>query len=152
MTVRMTPEEAWTVIEASHTGILTTLRRDGWPVSLPVWFVAFDGCVFVRAHERSKKVARLRRDNRASFLVESGLRWSELEAVHLTGMAEALPDDGELAERVQKEFAAKYDKFRTARAHMADATRAHYEVAKVNIRFVPDERIVSWDNRKLGLT
>jgi nitroimidazol reductase NimA-like FMN-containing flavoprotein (pyridoxamine 5'-phosphate oxidase superfamily) len=140
------------MIGSAHTGIFTSLRADGVPIALPVWFVAFDGCVYVRSPAASKKVSRVKRDPRASFLVESGLRWSELEAVHLTGTADALPDEGDLAERVQKEFNVKYDPFRTPHKEMADATRSHYEVAKVNIRFVPDERILSWDNRKLGLS
>jgi nitroimidazol reductase NimA-like FMN-containing flavoprotein (pyridoxamine 5'-phosphate oxidase superfamily) len=152
MSVRLTSEEAWAVVESAHTGIFTSLRADGVPVALPVWFVVLDGCVYVRSPAGAKKVARVRRDPRASFLVESGLRWAELEAVHLIGTAEVLSDEGEVAERVQKEFSAKYDPFRTPPKAMADATRAHYEVAKVNIRFVPDERIVSWDNRKLGLS
>ena len=32
MGIRLAPTEAWDVIAASHTGILTTLRRDGLPV------------------------------------------------------------------------------------------------------------------------
>jgi len=32
---RLSPEEAWAVVEASHTGIFTSLRRDGVPIALP---------------------------------------------------------------------------------------------------------------------
>ena len=37
--IRLSEDEAWDVLDKSHTGILTTLRRDGTPVSLPVWYV-----------------------------------------------------------------------------------------------------------------
>ena len=40
MGVRLSEEEAWAELATAHTGILTTLRRDGRPVSLPVWLVA----------------------------------------------------------------------------------------------------------------
>ncbi|MGH9137555.1 MAG: pyridoxamine 5'-phosphate oxidase family protein [Acidimicrobiales bacterium] len=42
MGVRLTDDEAWAFLENGHIGILTSLRRDGWPVSLPVWFVVLD--------------------------------------------------------------------------------------------------------------
>lgn len=152
ISVRLSPDEAWKVVEAAHTGILTTLRRDGVPVALPVWFVALDGAVYVRTPSTSKKVARARHDRRASFLVESGLRWAELEAVHLTGCVDVLDPGDELIPRVQAAMQAKYAGFTTARTEMPAATRNHYERAPdAFLRFTPDERIVSWDNARLGL-
>jgi Pyridoxamine 5'-phosphate oxidase len=38
-------DEAWEAVGAAHTGILTTLRRDGGPIALPVWFVVDDRTV-----------------------------------------------------------------------------------------------------------
>jgi len=49
--------------------ILTTLRRDGSPVSLPVW-IEWDGdTVRMFAHQDSAKLKRLRNDPRATVLV-----------------------------------------------------------------------------------
>ena len=56
MGVRLTEDEAWAELAAAHTGILTTLRRDGRPVPLPVWFVALDRHVYVRTPARTRKV------------------------------------------------------------------------------------------------
>jgi nitroimidazol reductase NimA-like FMN-containing flavoprotein (pyridoxamine 5'-phosphate oxidase superfamily) len=92
MSVRLTPDEAWDVLARAHTGILTTLRRDGMPISLPMWFVALERTICISAPSGTKKLARLRHDPRASFLVESGERWAELEAVHLTGRIETVTD------------------------------------------------------------
>ena len=39
---RLTADEAWREIASAHTGILTTLRRDGMPIALSVWFVVED--------------------------------------------------------------------------------------------------------------
>jgi len=150
--VRLSPEEAWQAVSDAHTGIFTTLRRDGVPVSLPVWFVTLDHQVIMRTPATAKKVARVRTDPRSSFLVEAGLRWAELRAVHLTGRAEVVDDDGRLAEEIAPAWEAKYGGYTTARTAMPDATRTHYEVPFAYVRFTPDERIVSWDNRRLGLT
>jgi len=146
--VRLSPDEAWATIEASHTGIFTTLRRDGVPISLPVWFVVLDRTICMTTPAVTKKVARVRHDARASFLIESGELWRELKAVHLTGRAEIV-DDPELAERARAASEVKYGPFRTAPSNMPDATRKHYSVPGALIRFVPDERIVSWDNARL---
>jgi len=152
VSVRLQPDEAWAVIEAAHTGIFTTLRRDGFPISLPVWFVAFDRQVHVRTPATSKKVARARHDGRGGFLVESGLRWAELEAVHLTGRVDVLEADDPVILRVQAAMAEKYAGFSTSRQEMPEATRGHYERAPdAFLRLTPDERIVSWDNKRLGL-
>ena len=43
MGVRLTSDEAWAFVEHAHTGIFTTLRRDGQPVALPVWFATVGG-------------------------------------------------------------------------------------------------------------
>jgi PPOX class probable F420-dependent enzyme len=146
--VRLSADEAWDTIEQSHTGILTTLRRDGMPISLPVWFVALDRQIYVTTPGRAKKVARIRRDPRAAFVVESGERWVDLKAVHLTGRATVV-DDRDLLERVQAKQDEKYRAFRMARREMPSATREHYGQETALIRFEPDDRIVSWDNAKL---
>ena len=149
MSVRLSTDEAWAVIEAAHTGIFTTLRRDGVPISLPVWFVALDRTICLGAPSRTKKIARLRHDPRASFLVESGERWAELEAVHLTGHVEFV-DDLALIERIDDGLEKKYAAFRTSREEMPERTQAHY-AGRTFLRLVPDERILSWDNRRLPL-
>jgi PPOX class probable F420-dependent enzyme len=150
MSVRLTPDEAWGVLERAHTGILTTLRRDGMPISLPMWFVVLDRTICIGAPSGTKKLARLRHDPRASFLVESGERWAELEAVHLTGRVERVTDEAEIA-RIDDALDKKYAAFRTASTEMPQATRNHY-AGRTYLRLVPDDRILSWDNRKLGLS
>jgi general stress protein 26 len=146
--VRLSPDEAWDVIEHSHTGIFTTLRGDGTPISLPVWFVTQQRSIYVTTPGRTKKVDRVRHDGRASFLVESGERWAGLKAVHLTGRA-SLVDDEELERRVRDASNEKYGAFRSAARDMPSATRQRYSQPSAVIRFVPDERILSWDNDRL---
>jgi nitroimidazol reductase NimA-like FMN-containing flavoprotein (pyridoxamine 5'-phosphate oxidase superfamily) len=149
MSVRLSREEAWSVLVGAHTGIFTSLRRDGTPITLPLWFVAIDRRIYVSGPAHAKRLARVRRDPRVSFLVESGERWAELRAVHLTGRARIV-DEPELKARVAAAFDAKYAAFRTARTEMPAATRAHYEVETATIEITPDERFLSWDNARLG--
>jgi nitroimidazol reductase NimA-like FMN-containing flavoprotein (pyridoxamine 5'-phosphate oxidase superfamily) len=150
MSVRLSPDEVWAVVEASHTGIFTSLRRDGVPVALPIWFVVLERRIYVSGPATAKRVARVRRDPRVSFLVESGKRWAELRAVHLTGQARVVTEPRLLA-RVAAALDAKYARFRTQRTAMPAATRARYEVTLATIEITPDEHILSWDNARLGL-
>lgn len=137
-------------VEASHTGIVTSLRRDGMPMAIPMWFCVVDGAVHFRTLAATKKAARLRNDPRISFLVEGGERWAELWAVHLTGTT-VFVEDAAVVERVAEALQAKYASFKTERTAMPDDTRAHYERPFVVVRIEAEERIVSWDNAKLGL-
>ena len=148
MGIRLDDDEAWAVLEAGHTGILTTLRADGSPVTLPMWFVALDRTICFTTFEGTKKLARVQRDPRASFLVESGERWAELCAVHLSGTVELVDDEAEAA-RIDAALDAKYAAFRTARSEMPAATAGYYRHKRF-LRFVPAPRILTWDNRRLG--
>jgi PPOX class probable F420-dependent enzyme len=141
--VRLTSEEAWAVLAAAHTGILTTLKADGTPISLPMWFVVIDKRIYVVTPAHTKKIRRVERNPRVSFLVESGTRWAELEAVHLTGHAHVVSDD-ELRRRV---WAALNDKYAAFRTEGGDRNIDGITMAVIEI--TPDDRVLSWDNTRL---
>lgn len=147
--VRMSDEEIWDFVRRSHTGILTTLRRDGVPIALPVWFVCLDRVVYSRT--RGRKLARIRRDPRASFLVETGERWAELKAVCFTGRADVPELTPEQLAGLEEQLDRKYAPFVTARHAMPEATRAVYRSGFAWVRFMPDERVLNWDNARLPL-
>jgi PPOX class probable F420-dependent enzyme len=146
--IRLTEDEAWAEIAAAHTGILTTLRRDGMPITLPVWFVVEDRTVAMRTPGATKKVARVRRDPRASFLVESGERWVDLRAVHLTGLVEVVSDEAAIG-RIEETIDAKYADFRPPSAGLPAATQQRY-AKSVYLRFVPEGKILTWDNARIA--
>ncbi|HUP76414.1 MAG TPA: pyridoxamine 5'-phosphate oxidase family protein [Acidimicrobiales bacterium] len=152
MSIRLSPDEAWEALAQAHTGIFTTLRRDGMPIALPVWFVAIDRTICLAAPSRTKKLARLRHDPRASFLIESGERWVDLLAVHLTGRCELLDLDKDraLIERIDDELDVKYAKYRGDHTAMPQKTQEHY-AARTFIRFVPDTRVLTWDNSRMPM-
>jgi PPOX class probable F420-dependent enzyme len=149
MGIRLTSDEAWEAVESAHTGILTTLRRDGMPIALPVWFVVDDRTVALMTPAGTKKIARVRHDPRAAFLVESGERYIELRAVHLTGRVEVVEDDQAMS-RIEAAVNAKYAAFRPASASLPEAAQAYY-ASQVFLRFVPDGRILTWDNAQLAM-
>lgn len=147
MGVQLPDDEAWAVLAASHTGILTTLRPDGFPVALPVWFVVHDRQVCVSGPARTHKFTRVRRDDRASFLVESGRKWTELRAVQFTGRAVVDPSPD--WPRLDELFDAKYAGFRTPRAQMPGSARRRYDASRALLRITPERPLVSWDNSLL---
>lgn len=150
VSVRMTEDEIWEYVSNGHTGILITLRRDGYPIGMPIWYAVVDRKIYVNT--RGKKLVRIRHDPRSAFLVETGDRWAELRAVHLTGKAEIIEPSAELRAQISAELERKYAPFRTARAAMPEATASAYRNANNGtVCFTPDARILNWDNNKLGL-
>ena len=150
MSIRLSVDEAWAVLEAAHTGILTTLRADGTPVTLPIWFVVLDRTICMAAPSGTKKIVRIRHDGRASFLVESGERWAELQAVHLNGTIEIV-DDEPTMQRIDAAVREKYQRFQTSLAEMPDRARQHYS-GRTFLRLVPEGRFLTWDNSRMELT
>ena len=131
------------MLAAAHTGILTTLMGDGTPISLPMWFVAMDERIYVTTPAHTKKVARVKRNPRVSFLVESGKRWAELEAVHLTGRARII-EDNDVRSCVRAALDDKYAAFRTE-----GGDRNVDGIAMAVIEITPDDRMLTWDNTRL---
>jgi nitroimidazol reductase NimA-like FMN-containing flavoprotein (pyridoxamine 5'-phosphate oxidase superfamily) len=150
VTVELTEDELWEFLTNGHEGSLTTLRRDGWPITLPVWYVAHDRSVFMRTNPKTKKLLRIQADDRCSFLVSSGQRWAELKAVVLTCRAQAV-DRGELRDEVLRLFDQKYQAFRTAKSDMPGSSQKRYGGEPVVVRLTVEGGPLSWDNHKLRI-
>src|SRR5262249_52550322 len=151
VSIRLSREEAWKVLAESHTGIFTTLRADGVPISLPVWFVALDERIYVASPVHRKKGSRVRRDPRVSFLVEAGELWKELRGVHLTGRAHFV-EDADRKAVIRAALDAKYIAYRSPRPSMPEKTRAQYETEIAYMEIVPDDRILTFDNALIELS
>jgi hypothetical protein len=113
-----------------------------------VWFVAQDRTIAIMTPAGTKKIARVRHDPRASFLVESGEQWAELRAVHLSGRVEFVTDDTAMR-RIEAAINAKYAAFRPALDSLPTATQKYY-ASQVFLRFVPEGRVLTWDNARIG--
>ena len=143
----MSDAERTAFLQSGHTGLLSTLRADGAPSAVPMWFVVHDGSVWIRTLARSHKAAHLRRDPRLSFVVESGLAWGELQAVLIQGTA-AFETDDQVRAAVDEAFAVKYADFLMP-GDVPSATRRHYGDDRVHVRIEPSADPVSWDNSKI---
>jgi nitroimidazol reductase NimA-like FMN-containing flavoprotein (pyridoxamine 5'-phosphate oxidase superfamily) len=150
MTVRLRDDEAWQFVAAASTAIVATLRRDGFPVALPMWFVVIDREVYVRTPSTSKKALRVRHDDRTGVLVESGERWAELKAVSFTARAGEVTDD-QRRRQVLELLGEKYRGRRQSRSTLPAATVQHYETAETILRFAPEGRLLTWDNAQVPL-
>lgn len=144
---RLTEDEAWTFLAEAHTGLYTTLRQDGRPVTLPVWHVVIDRGIYVRTPASALKLRRIRNDPRGYFVVESGRAWGELVAVTLAVTATIVEDPG-LIEQVREATDVKYAGLQVALDRVPPAVQARYGAFET-IRLVPDGRVGSWNNRAL---
>src|SRR5438552_4416423 len=144
--IALTPEERQAYLRDSHTIILSTLDRQGYPHSVAMWYVVDpDGTVLMTTFAKSQKALNLRRDPRCSLLVESGRKYKDLKGLLVRGRATLEADTErvlDLLERVHE----KYN--RGPAAGLRDAMR-HQASKRVLIRVRP-ERVSSWDHRKLG--
>lgn len=138
------------MLESSVNGTLVTLRKNGRPIALPVWYVVLDHKIYIST--RGKKLVRVRHDKRCGFLVEAGERWAELRAVHLECDGRVIEPSLELRERITAAMGKKYAAYRTERTAMPAATRDHYDNAAGGIiELEPVGKLLDWDNRKLGV-
>lgn len=149
MGVKLNSEEITEYLEKGHTGIVTTLRRDGFPVTLPTYYIAHEGLIYFATPVQTKKMARIKNDPRASFLVESGLAWAELKAVMLYGRI-SIVEDEDLRGRVRGLIDDKYSAFRTPDTNKPEAAQKYYANV-ATLCFEPEGEPISWDNAKMKL-
>jgi len=144
--IALTSEEQRQFLDESHTVILSTIDRRGYPHSVAMWYVVDpDGTVLMTTFAKSQKAVNLRRDPRCSLLVESGRKYEDLKGLLIRGRATLEPGTErvlDLLERVHE----KYN--RGPAAGLRDAMR-HQAAKRVLIRVRP-ERVSSWDHGKLG--
>lgn len=146
MGVRLRPDEVADHLDQALVGTLASLRADGHPVTLPMWFVILDGHVHIRTRSVAKKAGRMRRDPRVCFTVERGEAWPELAAVVVVGHAVEL--EGDAAQRVEDAMAVRYEDLGVPGTAPA-VTHRHYDTGSAYFKIVPDDDPLTWDNRKL---
>jgi hypothetical protein len=108
-----------------------------------------DDRVYVRTPSKSKKTTRVKRDDRVSFVVESGKAWKELKAVVITVRAVVVMDEESLA-RVDAAMGEKYKAYATPRT-APKATKKHYGGGSTVLRIDPAKHHLTWDNAKIRL-
>ncbi len=69
---RMKPEDIETFLQLPIVGVIATLRRDGMPYTVPVWWLWKDGEVWITGTYPRVWCKQLLHDGRASLCIESG--------------------------------------------------------------------------------
>ena len=144
--IRMTDEEIDAFLARQRTAVLTTLGPTGHPHAVAMWFALIDGEIWFETKAKAQKAVNLRRDARATVLVEDGLTYDALRGVAFEGRAEIV-DDADALWAVGVNIWERYHgPYSDDLAPLVEAM-LHKRVA-VRMKV---ERTRSWDHRKLGL-
>jgi len=144
--IEMSPEEISAFIASQRTAKLATLGATGQPHVVAMWFALLDGVLWFETKAKAQKALNLRRDPRATVLIEDGLTYDTLRGVSLEGTAEIIDDADALWtvgvnvwERYTGPYTEELKPFVEAMLRKRVAVR--FEVSRTR----------SWDHRKLGL-
>ena len=99
-----------TDLDAAKYVSFTTYKKDGNPVSLPVWVVPFEGGYAFTTDHDAFKVKRVRRDSRATLAVCTFKGQVAPDATVHVGTAVVLdgPDSKRVAALVRKKYRVMY--------------------------------------------
>ena len=86
--IQLSPEEQRELIDSERVVVVSSLGRNGWPHSMPLWYVPRDGEIWIYTYAKSQKVKNLERDARATLLIETGHEYAELRGVEIEAEAE----------------------------------------------------------------
>ncbi len=90
-------------LEQAQNIWLATVRADGRPHLVPIWFVWWDGKVWISTGETSQKIANIERNPRVSVALEDGAN-----PVVIEGTAEVYRD-AETRDALAPHFLKKYE-------------------------------------------
>lgn len=144
--IEMTEPDIASFIDRSRSCTLATIGPDGRPHLVAMWYAVIDGTIWFETKAASQKAVNLRRDPRATILIEDGLTYDKLRGVSLDGTVEIVDDPDDLwavGLSVWERYTGPY----TEEARPLVELMLHKRVA---IRF-DVTRVRSWDHRKLGM-
>jgi PPOX class probable F420-dependent enzyme len=144
--ITMTDEEIAAFVAGHRTANLATLGPDGHPHVVAMWYAVIDGVLWFETKAKSQKAVNLRRDPRATVLLEDGLTYDTLRGVSMEGHA-VIVDDPDALWAVGVSVWERYTGPYTEDARPFVQAMLTKRVA---VRF-DAHRVRSWDHRKLGL-
>lgn len=146
--IKLSEPEMAELLESERVAVVSSIGPRGWPHSMPLWFVARDGEVWIWTYAKSQKVRNLERDPRATVLVETGEEYGELRGVMIEAEAK-LHRDPETVLGFAEELTLRYSEGLTTIDGDVRAALEAQAPKRVAIQFEP-LRTASWDHRKLG--
>jgi PPOX class probable F420-dependent enzyme len=148
--ITLSEAERLELLASERVAVVSSIGPRGWPHSMPLWFVAREGEVWIWTYAKSQKVRNLERDPRATVLVESGHEYQELRGVMVEAEA-VLHRDLETVLGFAEELTLRYAEGIDSVEGDARALLEAQAPKRVAIQFKP-VRTASWDHRKLGGT
>jgi nitroimidazol reductase NimA-like FMN-containing flavoprotein (pyridoxamine 5'-phosphate oxidase superfamily) len=132
--------ELYEFLTQQRTVRLATSGHDGLPHVVPLWYVWFDGTMFMNSTVGNVTLENLMGNPRAAGIVDDGDSYGELRGTLLHGTVEPADEDARLVQ-VTELWSAKY----------MDGNPVPYGRWKGRtwLRLRPD-RIKSWDFRKIA--
>jgi PPOX class probable F420-dependent enzyme len=142
----MTREEIADFLAPARNAVLATLGPRGYPHQMAMWYLPEPDRILMWTYRKSQKALNLRRDPRASVLLEEGTAYLELRGVMIEGDVELIDDVGRVAEigtRLFERYGAPGGEDRIGDLVAAQAPK------RVGLA-LPLARVASWDHRKLA--
>lgn len=142
----MSTDEIIDFVNRSRTGTLATIGSDGQPHLVAMWYGVIDGEIWLETKAKSQKAVNLRRNPRASFLIEDGLTYDTLRGVSFEGTGEIVEDPDTIFRvgvSVWERYNGPYMDDLKPAVDMMMNKRVAVRIAATRTR--------SWDHRKLGL-
>jgi len=144
--IEMSPEEVKAFVESSRTATLASVGATGQPHLVAMWYAVIDGQIWFETKAKAQKTVNMRRDERATVLIEDGLTYDSLRGVSLEGRAVVVDDPDAL-------WAVGVSIWERYTGPYTEEMKPFVEVMlnkRVAVRLDVD-RIRSWDHRKLGM-
>jgi PPOX class probable F420-dependent enzyme len=146
--IQLTADEQRDLLSSERVVVVSSIGLNGWPHSMPLWYVLREGEIWIYTYAKSQKVRNLERDPRATLLIETGHEYAELRGVMIEAEAEVHHDIDTvfpIAEQLTLRYADGID---SLEGDAREALKAQ-AAKRVAIRFQA-LRIATWDHRKLG--
>jgi hypothetical protein len=130
------------LLEARLVCVLATYDRARLIHAVPLWYAHLDGCVLLATSSRSRKVANLRADARASLVLHDSRPGYEVCGACISGRVVVVSgiDATDLVDRVHRRYL-------DGAALGAPSIAAFLASDDVALRFVP-ESALTWDERE----
>jgi PPOX class probable F420-dependent enzyme len=146
--IKLTEDEQRELIERERIVVVSSLGPRGWPHVMPLWYVPRDGEIWIWTYAKSQKAKNLKRDPRATLLIETGIEYQELRGVQIEAEAELIRDIDRIVD-FGKDLTIRYGEGIESVDDAAAARLRAQAPKRVAIHFHP-KRIATWDHRKLG--
>ena len=148
MATSLTPEEVHEFLQNQRTLIVTTIKKDGAPISHAMWFTYLDDAIYFDTQSASLKARNIERDNRVCCLVEAGEKYFDLRGVIVQGHCVPVTDPVEI-ERVEAAKEEKNARIGSGLEEMPEwfsESRSKRRDRGARVLFkVPMEKVGSWN-------